>query len=77
MGEATFALFPAVVIYHDEVGIDVTLSYSETARRIAAWASEQNLEGADLLDPASGPMRAAVRVVVEALKTRAKAGKRD
>jgi hypothetical protein len=75
MGDGTFALIPAIVIYDREIGIDTSATYSETARRIAAYASERGVQGADLLDPASGPMRAAIRSVVEALK--ATAGKPD
>jgi hypothetical protein len=71
MADASLATLVAIVIYQEEVGIDVHTSYSLTASRIAAYAIEQNLEGAELLEPEGGTMRDAVRKVVEALKARA------
>jgi hypothetical protein len=76
MADASVATLVATVIYQEEVGIDVHAAYSETASKIADYASEQCLEGAELLEPEGGSMRGAVAKVVKALKARAGAQKR-
>jgi hypothetical protein len=65
------AIAIAMAIYHGDVGIDVHLPYSETARRIANYATEHGLPGADSLDPAGGMMRGLIGDMVKALKAAA------
>jgi hypothetical protein len=68
MSRASTAAAIAMAFYHAEEGIDVNLAYSETAVRIATYASEHGLPGADLLDPEGGTMRGLIQDMVIALK---------
>jgi hypothetical protein len=69
---ATTAAAIALAFYYDEMGIDPhdpeNDNHSELARRVAEYATERGLAGADLLEPAGHAMRDLMKAMMAELK---------